>query len=191
MSARVGIYAGSYDPFTYGHLSVVEGALKVFDRVIIAIGVNPKKKGLFPIEERKAMIRNTLQLADNETPGVFSSFGGAVKVEVTHFEGLLIDFAQIKHPSTIVRGLRAVSDFEQEMSIADANRKQCSEVQTIFIPAEARHAFVSSSTVKELALYPGSDLSPYVTDDVAKKLREALGSPKAVKKVLDPGDIPL
>lgn len=181
---RIGIYAGSYDPFTYGHLSVVRGALKVFDHVLIAVGTNPKKKGLFVAEERVDMIREYLEHAHADEPDVYKSSDNAPKCSVMCFDGLLIDFARRKRWTTeelagrcaIVRGLRAVSDFEQEMAIADANRRQCEDIQTVFIPAEANDAFVSSSTVKELALYDSSDLSYYVSHTVAKRLKEALRS---------------
>lgn len=181
--STVGIYAGSYDPFTYGHLSVVRGALKVFDHVLIAIGTNPKKKGLFEPKERLNMISEYLEHAHADEPDVYkSSDNQKVMCSMAIFSGLLIDFAQQEHwtkeglsgKCTIVRGLRAVSDFEQEMAIADANRRQCSGIQTVFIPAESDNAFVSSSTVKELALYDNSDLSHYVSPTVAKRLKAAL-----------------
>lgn len=164
--STVGIYAGSYDPFTYGHLSVVRGALQVFDKVVIAIGINPTKGGLFSAIERRELIEDTLKAGSP----VGIDFA---RIQIERFQGLLINYAQTIPDSVLVRGLRAVSDFEQEMAIADANRKQA-PIQTIFIPAEAQHAFVSSSTVKELALYPDSDISAYVTDYVGEQLRAAL-----------------
>jgi len=168
MPKRVGIYAGSYDPFTYGHLSVVRGACKVFDHVIIAIGVNSRKAGVFKPEQRRTLIEDYLDRAMIDESGL------ARKCSIDIFEGLLIEYARTHEFSTLIRGLRAVSDFEAEMAIADANRKQEPTIQTIFIPAEADNAFVSSSTVKELALYEGSNLSPYVSDTVAEELRRAL-----------------
>lgn len=172
---KVGIYAGSYNPFTYGHLSVVEGALRVFDHVIIAIGHNPAKKGLFTPEQRESMIRTYLEHASSESDLYTGHNFGKPRVSVEIFQGLLSDFAK-NHNGTIVRGLRALNDFETEMSIADANRKQAPGVQTIFIPAEGPFAYVSSSVVKELAGYPGSDISHYVNDETATALRKALKS---------------
>jgi len=176
---NIGIYAGSYDPFTFGHLSVVRGACKVFDRVVIAIGTNIHKEGLFARMERQEMVLEYLQVAQDTEADIFTYGKGAAKVSVSHFNGLLSDFVKVysvRDRLSIVRGLRAVSDFEQEMAIADANRRQCPEVQTVFIPAESDRAFVSSSTVKELAMYENSDLSHYVLPSVGKKLKKRLKS---------------
>ena len=174
MTTAIGIYAGSYDPFTYGHLSVVRGACKVFDHVIIAIGVNSRKRGLFTPTHRQELILEYLREAGEKEPEIFKSSQGHEKCSVSIFEGLLIGYAKDKRPCALVRGLRAVSDFESEMAIAHANRTQESSIQTIFIPAEANDAFVSSSTVRELALFEGSKLNTFVNELTATALRTAL-----------------
>lgn len=179
---NVAVYAGSFDPFTLGHYSVLEGALKAFDKVVIAIGRNSRKRGLFLPEERVEIIKEYI-----------TGYGWFPRrVEVRIFDGLLVEFcSEVYHDPegmdeppdrvTIVRGLRAVSDFEAEMSIADANRRLHPEFQTVFIPTEADKAFISSSTAKEIArnlpdssLKPSKALEPYVIPSVALRLIQAL-----------------
>ena len=163
----LGVYAGSFDPFTLGHLSILNGALKVFDRVIVAVGVNSAKKGLFDSEERKDIIEEYLKK--------FQCAGATVD----SFEGLLIDYCDRKRTPgvypTIIRGLRAVTDFEQEMAIADINHKMDPTIQTVFIPAEAPHVYVSSSTAKELVRHAkdadvAERLKQYVLPSVAERM---------------------
>jgi len=167
----LGVYAGSFDPFTFGHLSILNGALKVFDRVIVAVGVNSAKKGLFENDERMAIIVEYLK--------EFQCAGATVD----SFEGLLIDYCdRMRTPGvypTIIRGLRAVSDFEQEMAIADINHKMDPTIQTIFIPAEAPHVYVSSSTAKELVKHAkdsdtAARLEHYVLPSVALKMHSKI-----------------
>lgn len=179
---NVAVYAGSFDPFTCGHYSVLEGALRAFDKVIVAIGRNSNKKGLFTPEERVEIVKDYI-----------TSYGWFPRrVDVVIFEGLLVEFCKKAYLDldgegeapervTIVRGLRAVSDFEVEMSIADANRRLHPEFQTVFIPTEADKAFISSSTAKEIArnlpdssLNPSKALAPYVLPTVAMRLVQAL-----------------
>lgn len=179
---NVGVYAGSFDCFTWGHYSVLEGALKAFDKVIVVIGRNSSKKCLFTPEERVEIVKEYI-----------TSYGWFPhRVDVRIFDGLLVEFCskvyldldgegEAPDRVTIVRGLRAVSDFEAEMSIADANRRLSPQFQTIFIPTEADKAFISSSTVKEIArnladsaLKPSAALAPYVIPSVALRLIQAL-----------------
>lgn len=162
------IYAGSFDPFTFGHAAVVTGAVKAFGRVRIAIGVNPKKKGLFSVEERIALIHSYTYML-------------VVRPDVASFTGLFVDYCtkvalEENLRPVLVRGLRAVSDFEQEMAIADANHRLAPGFQTVFIPTEAERAFVSSSVVKEIAsnTKDPTRLAPYVTPTVAQSLMEKL-----------------
>jgi pantetheine-phosphate adenylyltransferase len=162
-----GVYAGSFDPFTFGHWSIVTGALKVCDRVIIGVGVNSAKKGLFTTEERVQVINEYV-----------SHFKLDDYVDVREFEGLLTTFCQRRNYPMIIRGLRAVSDFEYEMAVADANRRLAPELQTVFIPTEPQMAFVSSSIVKEVARHvkDPAKLESYVLPSVAQMLLNKLGS---------------
>lgn len=174
---RVGVYAGSYDPFTYGHLSVVRGACRVFDDIVIAVGHNPNKTtGLFSPDERLSMIESYVREAEERDPQTFLVDGERSRCRVQIFDSrqLLIDFARTLQPCALIRGLRVVTDFEAEMGIADANRRQDPSIQTVFIPAEADAAFISSSTAKELAMFPGSNLKHYVNRGTEEALRQAL-----------------
>jgi pantetheine-phosphate adenylyltransferase len=177
---RLAIYAGSFDPFTRGHLEVLRGAAKSFDRVLLAVGINRRKPGFLDPTERVILIQEVLaeQHFQREI---------ARPPEVCTFEGLLIDLCETRlhrpvelgptetRPDSvsIVRGLRAVSDFEVEMGIADANRRLNGRFQTVFIPTPAEMAFVSSSTVRELLSFKVSDshLMPYLTPAAIKHLR--------------------
>lgn len=186
---NVGVYAGSFDCFTWGHFSVLEGALKSFDKVVVAVGKNSLKRGLFTPEERVEIIKTYVTRHGR-------------RVEVRIFEGLLVEFcSEVYHDKdgegeppdrvTIVRGLRAVSDFEAEMSIADANRRLHPEYQTVFIPTEADKAFISSSTAKEIArnlpdssLKSSRALEPYVPQEVALRLILAVKASQSLHKLM-------
>lgn len=165
----VAVYAGSFDPPTYGHLSVVAQAARVFDSFIIAIGHNSAKQGLFSVDERMALLREATADWDN--------------IRIVSFEGLLMDYCkgllERCQRVVIVRGLRAVSDFESEMGIADVNRRICPEITTLFIPTQANHAFISSSAAKEMARYSGAHeaLLQYVPENVAEALIERSSRP--------------
>lgn len=160
---RLAVYAGSFDPFTRGHGSVLSGALKAFDRVVIAVGHNSSKMagGFSPLNLRKEMIRAVLE------DELHVNFKPPRVPLVEDFDGLLINFCdtllnrpidgELPDSVTIVRGLRAVSDLETEMAIADANRRLSSRYATVFIPTEANLAFVSSSMVRELRTHRASD----------------------------------
>lgn len=153
---RIAVYAGTFDPFTKGHLSVLQGALKAFQRVVVAVGHNTAKKTLLSFSER----REILEIYRDELPQ-----DQQARVIVDSFDGLLTDYCAhlrnrdlfvdgtIPDEVCIVRGLRVLSDFESEMAIADANRNLNPLIQTVFIPAEAECAFVSSSVVREIAYY--------------------------------------
>ena len=157
---KIGIYPGTFDPITNGHLDIVKRALRLFDKLIVAIGENPAKTPLFNIEERIELVKEAVKtLKDYE------------KIEVEAFSGLLVEFAKRKNATTIVRGLRAVSDFEYEMQLALMNRKLHNQVDTIFLLPSLKWIFLSSSIVKEAAKLGGciEDLVPEI---VAKKLKE-------------------
>ncbi|MCD6548059.1 MAG: pantetheine-phosphate adenylyltransferase [Thermodesulfobacterium sp.] len=156
----MGIYPGTFDPITNGHLDIIKRALKLFDLVIVAVGENPQKTPLFSVEERIFLVKEAVkELSESD------------RVEVEAFSGLLIDFAQKKSASAIIRGLRAVSDFEYEMQLALMNRKLSNSIDTIFLLTSLKWIFLSSSIVKEVAKFGGNidDLVPRV---VAEKLRE-------------------
>ncbi|MDP7011480.1 MAG: pantetheine-phosphate adenylyltransferase [Verrucomicrobiota bacterium] len=152
---RTVIYPGSFDPFTYGHLDVVERAAKLFDRVIVAVVKNPDKQTLFTQAERKRQIAKVLEDLPN--------------VEITTFEGLLVDFAKEQRAQAIIRGLRAVSDFEFEFQLALMNRKLEEDIETIFMMPRETYTFLSSKLVKEIARL-GGDVSAFVPANVEQEL---------------------
>ncbi|MGC9017093.1 MAG: pantetheine-phosphate adenylyltransferase [Caldimicrobium sp.] len=160
MSPKIAIYPGTFDPITNGHLDLIKRALQFFDKIIVAIGENPAKKPLFTIDERIYMVKEALIEADLRD-----------RVEVESFSGLLVDFAKMKEASVIIRGLRAVSDFEYEMQLALMNRKLSNSIDTIFLMPSLRYIFLSSSIIKEAARFGGKvdDLVPKV---VVQKLKE-------------------
>jgi len=157
---KIAIYPGSFDPVTNGHIDIVERGLKIFDKIIVAILRNPGKKFLFTVEERKEMIEMSLNRHAN--------------VEVDTFEGLLVDYAKMRSAGTILRGMRAVSDFEYEFQLALMNRKLNREVQTIFLMTGLRWIFNSSSIIKEAASF-GGNINGMVPPIVSRKLKEKFG----------------
>ncbi len=157
MNGRTAIYPGTFDPITNGHLSIIKRGLQIFDKLIIAILYNPNKKPLFSIEERISLIKEVLK----DTPNV----------EVDTFDGLLVDYALLKESNVILRGLRALSDFEYEFQLALMNRKLCREVQSVFLMTDYKWFYTSSTIVKE-AVSLGGDINGLVPDIVEKKLKE-------------------
>ena len=151
------IYPGSFDPITKGHIDVLKKAAKIFDRVIIAVSVNPAKKAMFSIEDRIDMIKESV----NEIDGV----------EVDYFEGLTAKYAKDKGANAIIRGLRAVSDFEYEMQMAQMNNSLYDEIETVFLVPQSKYNFISSSIVKEVSKL-GGDVDKFVTAPVSKRLKE-------------------
>ena len=154
------LYPGSFDPVTLGHVDVIERAAGVFDRLVVGVLVNPRKSAMLPLDERIAAIRE----AADERLGVLAG-----RVEVASFDGLTIDFAHALGAGFIVRGLRAVSDFETELQMAHTNRKLAPDVDTIFFMTALEHAYLSSSLVKEIASF-GGDISKMVPPSVARRL---------------------
>ncbi|MDT8379521.1 MAG: pantetheine-phosphate adenylyltransferase [Desulfotignum sp.] len=154
---RIAIYPGSFDPLTNGHMDVIQRALEIFDEVIVAILRNPAKKYLFSVEERLEMIQQ--------------SFNGNGSLKVDAFDGLLVDYARIKHAVAIIRGMRAISDFENEFQMALMNRKLHKDVQSVFLMTGFRWIFTSSSIIKEAAQF-GADVSDMVPEPVNLKLLE-------------------
>ncbi len=157
---RIAIYPGSFDPVTNGHLDIAERGLKLFDKVIIAILKNPVKSFLFTVEERLEMIETSFQKYPN--------------IEVETFDGLLVDYAAKRKSHAILRGMRAVSDFEYEFQLALMNRRLNREVQTVFLMTGFRWIFTSSSIIKEAARF-GGDIKDMVPPIVNQKLKDKFG----------------
>ena len=156
------IYPGSFDPVTFGHLDVVARAADVFERVVVALLVNTKKSPLWSTEERLRCLREAVE-------GTLDG-GDAARLEIVAFEGLTVDAARRVDARFIVRGLRAVSDFESEMQMAHTNRKLAPEVDTVFFMTALEHAYLSSSLVREISLL-GGDVSGMVPAPVLTRLR--------------------
>jgi pantetheine-phosphate adenylyltransferase len=154
--AVTAVYPGSFDPMTNGHLNVIARAATIFDRVIVAVGRNSAKSSLFAPEERVALLRE--------------SCAGWGNVEVTTFDGLLVNYARSVGARVVVRGLRAVSDFEFEFQVALANRQMAPDIETFFLMTSAEFLYLSSSLVKEIARL-GGDVSSLVPESVQKQLK--------------------
>lgn len=152
---RRAIYPGSFDPVTNGHFDVVERARKLFDEVIVAVAHNDEKQALFSLDQRLDLLRQTIGKIDN--------------IRVAQFEGLLVDFARAEKAHAVIRGLRAVSDFEFEFQMALMNRKLESNLETIFLMPKEEYTYLSSRLVKEIARL-GGDVSKFVPPIVAKAL---------------------
>ena len=161
------VYPGSFDPFTKGHLDVVERAAAIFDRVVVAVVVNPQKRDpLFELDEREGMIRDAVAHLPNVT--------------VDHFRGLLADFVRTRDATVIVKGLRVVSDFESEMSTALMNRS-LSHVDTVFLPSDPRWSFVSSTLVKEVYAL-GGDITDFVPPQVLRVMSAKRSNPRPAER---------
>jgi pantetheine-phosphate adenylyltransferase len=156
----VAIYPGSFDPLTHGHLDVITRAAGIFEKVVIAVLENPQKRPLFTTQERVDMIHKSVT--------------GMRGVEVSTYAGLTIDAARAFGATVIVRGLRAVSDFESEFQMSLMNRRLHPEVTTVFIPTSLRYLFLSSSLIKELSSF-GGDISEFVPAHVVGPLQQRLG----------------
>jgi len=152
----IAVYPGTFDPITNGHTDLVQRALKLFDGVIVAIAANPAKTPLFDLSQRVDMANDVLSGFEN--------------VEVCGFSGLLVDFARQRGASVLLRGLRAVSDFEYEMQLASMNRHLADDLETVFMTPSEETAFISSSLVKEIALH-GGDVSPFVHESIVGALK--------------------
>jgi len=150
------IYAGSFDPPTYGHLDLVERASALFPRVVVALGVHPTRQALFSFTERHEMMEALCKPFSN--------------VEVDSFDGLLVDYATRLGARVIVRGLRAGTDFEYELQIAHANADMKPELDTVFLPTRTNYGFISASLVREIARH-GGDVSRYAPPDVCERIK--------------------
>ncbi|MCB1157713.1 MAG: pantetheine-phosphate adenylyltransferase [Leptospiraceae bacterium] len=155
MNGLIGVYPGTFDPITNGHIDIINRSLEVCDKVIVMVAVNSKKQSLFSMEERVELIEH--------------SFRNTNRVEVDCFQGLTVDYCVKKNAKAIIRGLRAVTDFEYEYAIALTNRKLAPNIDTVFFMASAEFSFVSSTIVKEIARH-GRSAVGYVPEPVSEAL---------------------
>lgn len=155
----VAIYPGSFDPLTNGHLSLIQRGLRMFDRLVVAVVVNPKKTPLFTVQERRQMIQEAVK---------------DPRVEVDDFQGLLVDYVRQKQINVILRGLRAVSDFEHEFQMANMNRKLYPQFETVFMMTGEDYFYISSNMVREVASL-GGDVKGLVPENVYAKLLAKFG----------------
>ena len=153
------IYPGSFDPLTFGHMDVVKRGIKIFDKVIVAVAKNPEKSPLFSLQERVAMIKEFAK--------------GNPKIDVDAFDGLLVDYAAKKGAAVVLRGIRALSDFEYEFQMTLTNRKLNDDIETIFMMPSESYSYLSSRMIKEVAML-GGNIRDFVPEYVAKRLKERL-----------------
>jgi pantetheine-phosphate adenylyltransferase len=158
------VFPGSFDPLTNGHVDVIERSVKLFDKVIVAVLCNPDKNPLLTREEREELIRVQCK-----------RFGG--RVEVRGFSGLLVDFLKRNKAKVVIRGLRAISDYDYETQMALINRSLWGEVETVFLVAREENSYISSSLVKQVALH-GGDVSKFVPRNVQRALRQKVDARK-------------
>ncbi len=155
---KIAIYPGSFDPVTKGHIDILQTAAGIFDKVIIAVAKNSEKQGFLPVEKRVELIKKSVKDLKN--------------VEVDAFDGLTIYYAREKGAAVLIRGLRAVSDFEYEMQLSQANSALAPEIKTVFLTTKPKYNFISSSTIKEIFLNKG-DISKFVPDAVNEYLQKS------------------
>ncbi|RID93551.1 pantetheine-phosphate adenylyltransferase [Gemmobacter lutimaris] len=162
---RIGLYPGTFDPITLGHVDIIQRAMQLVDRLVIGVAINRDKGPLFSLEERVAMV-------EAECAGIAKACGGEIVVHP--FENLLINCARDVGAQVIVRGLRAVADFEYEFQMVGMNRALDNSIETVFLMADARRQAIASKLVKEIARL-GGDVSKFVTPDVQAALRRKYG----------------
>ena len=158
---RIAVYPGSFDPVTNGHLDIIHRALEFVDELVIAILVNPEKQALFTVKERMEMIRHVLP--ENH------------RIQIDQFDGLLVEYARKKNARVIIRGLRAVSDFDYEFQMALMNRRLEPQIETVFLVPAEQYSYVSSRLVKEICALGGA-VRGLVPEDVEKRMQKKLGS---------------
>jgi len=165
VARRIGLYPGTFDPLTLGHLDIIKRAVKLVDHLVIGVATNPSKSPMFTLKERMAMVRHeAMPLAK-----------GRATIEVETFDSLLMQFAEKVDAGIIVRGLRAVSDFEYEFQMVGMNQRLNPEIETVFLMADPRHQAIASRLVKEIAMLNGdvsAFTSPYVADLLVKRCAE-------------------
>ena len=161
-----GIYPGSFDPVTLGHIDIIERSSKMVDELIVGVLQNKAKTPLFSVEERVRMLKEVTKHLPN--------------VKIVSFEGLLVQFAKQMEAKVIIRGLRAITDFEYELQMAQTNHKLEPEIETIFLTTNLEYSYLSSSTVKEVASF-GGDISQFVPDVIEKKIQEKMKEKECVQ----------
>ena len=156
MQKKKAIYPGTFDPVTFGHIDIMKRASRLFDELVVAVAENPEKKPLFTLEERRNMVLQASQ--------------GLTNISVTSFQTVLVDYAREIQAHSIIRGLRAVSDFEYEFQMALMNKELCPDIETLFIMSDPAYSFVSSKMIKQISHLKG-DLSKFVPDFVVKAMK--------------------
>ncbi len=154
---KIAVYPGTFDPVTNGHIDIILRASKIFDKILVLVAIHPDKKTLFSVEERVKMLKESLKKFKN--------------IEIDYWDGILVDYIKKTNATAIVRGMRAISDFEYEFQMALMNRNLFPEIEIIFLFPDEKYTYLSSSIVKELAMF-GKDVSNFVPDIVNKKLKE-------------------
>ena len=167
MTPRISIYPGTFDPLTFGHIDIIERAARLGNQLIVAVAENSGKQPLFSVEERTQIVAGEVQRINNTNNVPYP-------VLVKNFSGLLTDFADSQGAHVVVRGLRAVADFEYEFQMASINKRLHGELETVFLMAAEQQHFVASRFVKEVARF-GGDVSSFVPENVARKLARKLG----------------
>ena len=160
---KLALYPGTFDPITNGHLDVITRAIRIFDRLVVAIAENPSKCPLFTFEERIELVRSVVETLDDHD-----------RVEVAGFKNLTVDFARSIGATSLIRGLRAVSDFEYELQIALTNRKLSQDIESVFLMPSVEYIYLNSSMVKDVVKY-GGDVNDFVPEVVKAKLLEKYG----------------
>ncbi len=156
---RTALYPGTFDPLTYGHMDIIERASAMFDRVIVTVAKNPKKSPLFTTEERVMMIRESIKPWTNVT--------------CESFDGLIVDFARSRQALVLIRGLRVLSDFENELQMAHVNRRLAQDIVTVFMMPGEKYTYLNSGIVKEVASF-GGDIQSFVTPAIAELVRKKI-----------------
>ncbi len=161
---RIALYPGSFDPFTNGHLDILQRASRMYDKIIVTIAVNNSKNAVFSGDERISLIKEAIK-----------DFKWADRIEIELFTGLLVNFAKKKNVNVLLRGVRQISDFEYEFRMALTNRRLAPDVDTVFMMPDEQLTFISATIVKEIAAW-GGDLSSFVPDNVARALQKKYSS---------------
>jgi len=167
MTPRISIYPGTFDPLTFGHIDIIERAARLGNQLIVAVAENSGKQPLFSVEERTQIVEDEVQRINNTNNMPYP-------VLVKNFSGLLTDFADSQGAHVVIRGLRAVADFEYEFQMASINKRLHGELETVFLMAAEQQHFVASRFVKEVARF-GGDVSSFVPENVARNLASKLG----------------